>query len=70
MVAAPIQIADKEYVGVVVLRKRQEVNKLYVHEVALKEKLLADSSNPTQSLATNSGNIAKVLQNIISTKSD
>jgi hypothetical protein len=59
MVAAPIQIADKEYVGVVVLRKRQDVNKLYVHEVTLKEKLLADSSNPTQSLAIQQGVIFK-----------
>jgi hypothetical protein len=68
MVAAPILIAQKEYIGVVVLRKRQDVNKLYVHEVTLKEKLLvrqsaensnkklpSGSSNPTQSLATDRG---------------
>ena len=80
MIAAPIQIAEKEYVCVVVLRKRREINKLYVHEVTLKEKLLdvknqevvsvslLGSSNPTLSLATNQGDVAKVLQNILSTK--
>jgi hypothetical protein len=84
MIAAPIQIAEKEYVCVVVLRKRQEINKLYVHEVTLKEKLLdiknnnnnqevkpassIGSSNPTLSLATNQGNVAKVLQNVLTAK--
>jgi len=80
MIAAPILIAGKEYVCVVVLRKRREINKLYVHEVTLKEKLLdvvnqevvsdspLGSSNPTLSLATNQGDIANVLQNILFTK--
>ena len=80
MIAAPIHIAEKEYVCVVVLRKRREINKLYVHEVTLKEKLLDisnqevigvslfGSSNPTPSPATNQGDIAKVLQNILLTK--
>jgi hypothetical protein len=58
MIAAPVRIAEKEYVCVVVLRKRQEINKLYVHEVTLKEKLLAGSSNPTQSLAAKQGVIS------------
>jgi hypothetical protein len=61
---------EKEYVCVVVLRKRQEINKLYVHEVTQKEKLLAGSSNPTQSLAARQGDIVKVLGKIISAKSD
>ena len=68
MIAAPIQIAEKDYIAVVVLRKRKDVNKLYVHEVTIKEKLLAGSSNPTQSLATNQGDIAKILQKIIFAK--
>ena len=80
MIAAPIQIAEKEYICVVVLRKRREINKLYVHEVTLKEKLLdvcnqevksvssLGSSNPTLCLATNQGNVAKILQNILSAK--
>lgn len=71
MIAALIQIAEKEYICVIVLRKRREINKLYVHEVTLKEKLLdvynqevepislIGSSNPTPSLDTNQGDIAK-----------
>ena len=58
--------------------------KLYVHEVSLKQKLLDDSSNPAlipaayqgveSCLATdcaktvNQGNVAKIIQKIISTK--
>ncbi|MDR1879853.1 MAG: hypothetical protein LBQ78_02860 [Tannerellaceae bacterium] len=61
MIAAPVRIAEKEYVCVVVLRKRQEITKLYVHEVTLKEKLLADSSNPTQRLAARQGVISNAL---------
>ena len=45
MIAAPVQIANNEYICIVVLRKRQEINKLYVHEVTIKEKLLDDNSN-------------------------
>jgi len=55
MIAAPIQIANNEYICVVVLRKRQEINKLYVHEVTIKEKLLDSSSNPAHIPATNQG---------------
>jgi len=58
----------------------EKIFKLYVHEVTLKEKLLGSenqevipesslgSSNPTLSLATNQGNIANILQNILFTK--
>ena len=81
MVAAPILIGSKDYIGVVVLRKRHDINKLYVHEVTVKEKLLeraaqggknslSGSSNPTLSLATNRGAIAKVLQKIILANAD
>jgi len=57
------------------------MNKLYIHEVTLKEKLLdhdnqevkavslLGSSNPAPKLpATNQGDIANVLQNILFTK--
>ncbi|MDR1056451.1 MAG: hypothetical protein LBL90_11690 [Prevotellaceae bacterium] len=82
MIAAPISIANMEYVGVVVVRQNKiGDNRLYVHEVTIKEKLLEkrnqgveknpckNSSNPTSSLATPQGLITKVLQNIVSTKS-
>jgi hypothetical protein len=82
MIAAPVSIARKEYIGVVVLRQNKiGDNRLYVHEVSLKEKLLeraaqggknslSGSSNPTLSLATNRGAIAKVLQKIILANAD
>jgi hypothetical protein len=82
MVAAPLAIAGKEYVGVVVIRQnKMGDNRLYVHEVTIKEKLLekviqgvekkplVGSSNPTSTLATKQGAITKVLQNIVSAKS-
>ena len=81
MIAAPIQIAEKEYICVVVIRQYFSGNrKLYVHEITLKEKLLdidnqevisvslLGSSNPAPLPATNQGDITKVLQNILSAK--
>ena len=83
MIAAPVSIARKEYIEVVVLRQnKMGDNRLYVHEVSLKEKLLESatqrvekkslngSSNPTLLLATNQGAVAKVLQKILLAKSD
>jgi hypothetical protein len=84
MVAAPLEIRNEEFIGVVVLRKyKSGNNKLYVHEVSLKNKLLENeainqgvnklsdsSSSPALKIpATNQGAIAKVLQNILSAKS-
>jgi hypothetical protein len=84
MVAAPVRIRNEEFIGVIVLRQyKSGNNKLYVHEVTLKNKLLETvhqevqikklsegSSNPALQIpATNQGVITKVLQNIISAKS-
>ena len=80
MIAAPISIAEKEYIAVAIIRG--DKNRLYVHEVTLKEKLLDSnnqevmsesllgSSNPARFnlQATNQGNIAKVLHNILFAK--
>ena len=79
MIAAPLIIRTDDYIGMVVIRQYASGNKkLYVHEVFLKRKLLDDSSNPAHIPATNQGvitessikkgNIAKVLQKIISAK--
>ncbi|GHT56322.1 hypothetical protein FACS189446_8400 [Bacteroidia bacterium] len=69
MIAAPIIINADEYACVVVIRQYASGNKkLYVHEVSLKHKLLDNSSNPALIPATNQGNIAKILQKIISAK--
>ena len=81
MIAAPLIIGIDEYIGVVVIRQYASGNKkLYVHEVFLKRKLLDGSSNPAHIPATNQGviekssikkgNVAKVLQKIISAKFD
>ena len=82
MIAGPLIIGIDEYIGVVLIRQYASGNKkLYVHEVFLKRKLLDSGSNPAQIPAihqgvtpkpfisdTNKGNIAKVLQRIISAK--
>ena len=78
MIGAPIRIAEKEYVAVAVIRQNKEGdNRLYVHEVTLKEKILEDNRDFNQPILDNSnrldplyqqGDIAKVLQNILSTK--
>ena len=81
MIAAPLVIGMDEYIGVVVIRQYVSGNKkLYVHEVFLKRKLLDGSSNPAHIPATNQGvipesfinkgNVAKVLQKIVSAKFD
>ena len=81
MIAAPLAIGTNEYIGVVVIRQYASGNKkLYVHEVFLKRKLLDGSSNPAHIPATNQGvipessvnkgNIAKVLQKIVSANFD
>jgi hypothetical protein len=80
MIAAPIIIAEQEYVAVAVIRQNKENNnRLYVHEVTLKEKLLLlkqknlnDSSNPVlrNTTANHQGDIAKVLNNIVSAKNN
>jgi hypothetical protein len=82
MIAAPLAIANTGYVGVVVIRQNKTGdNRLYVHEVTIKEKLLEkqiqgakknpckSSSNPTSLLAAPQGTITKILQNIVSAKS-
>ena len=54
MIAAPIAIAEEEFVCVVVIRQYASGNKkLYVHEVSLKQKLLDNGSNPALIPATN-----------------
>ena len=52
------------------MAKNNKINRLYVHEVTLKEKILDYSSNPVRFdlQATNQGDVAKVLQNILSSK--
>ena len=56
MIGAPIEIASKEYIGVVVIRRNKSGDtRLYIHEVTIKQKLLEGSSNPALIPATNQG---------------
>jgi hypothetical protein len=78
MIAAPINIGGKGYVAVALIKQISETrNRLYVHEVTLKEKLLLlkqknlnDSSNPVlkNTTANHQGDMAKVLNNIVAAK--
>jgi hypothetical protein len=55
MIAAPINISEKEYIAIAVIRKKDENNnRLYLHEVTLKEKLLDSNNSPIiQDINTN-----------------
>jgi hypothetical protein len=53
-------------VGVVVVRKYKDDNRLYVHEVTLKEKLLVSSSPSNE--AETQGAVLTVLRKIVSVK--
>ena len=56
MIGAPIEIASKEYVVVVVIRRNKIGDtRLYIHEITVKQKLLDGSSNPALIPATNQG---------------
>ncbi len=86
MIAAPIVVDGKEYIGVVTVRGSK--NRMYVHDVYLKEKVLADSrnsgnSNPTTATSANTDSsnqgksspaigkdAAKVLKDIVTSKNN
>jgi hypothetical protein len=77
MIAAPIIIANKEYIAVAVIRQNKDGdNRLYVHEVTLKEKILEDNRDFNQSVLYsshldplyNQGEIMSVLRNIANAK--
>ncbi len=69
MIAAPILLDGERYICVVEVIKNKENNRLYTHEVTLQKNLLDVRSSPSQVqstiLATNQGDIAKILQNIV-----
>ncbi|MBS1782706.1 MAG: hypothetical protein JSS78_06550 [Bacteroidetes bacterium] len=86
MIAAPIVVDGKEYIGVVTVRGSK--NRMYVHDVYFKEKVLADSrnsgnSNPTTATSANTDSsnqgksspaigkdAAKVLKDIVTSKNN
>ena len=72
MIAAPILRGEEKYVCVVEVIANRKTNRLYVHEVTLIKKLLADVADSNavhgdKNLVTHpQGEIAKVLQNYVS----
>jgi N12 class adenine-specific DNA methylase len=70
-VAAPIRMGSQDYIAVALVRSDQNANRLYVHEVALKEKLQdfafktgALSANEGAQTGAKSGAIRSILQEI------
>jgi len=67
MIGAPVKIGDKDYIMVVVVRKYGGGNRLYLHEVTLKEKLPVDLSKPHKG-GNPKGDILSVLNDIANAK--
>jgi len=72
-VAAPVRIAGKDFVATVLLKADQNINRMYVHEVFLKEKLHAPKVGADAAVATTgeradkgNGVLATVLREIYS----
>ena len=76
-VAAPISIGGKAFIADVLVKSDSNTNRMYVHEVALKEKLQqsvfktgADAGKPGELTGTDAGAIRSVLQNVYSVNPD
>lgn len=68
VIAAPTEIAGERYICQVVIKRSKKKNRFYLHEVTLQKNLLDDAfvTNLAQKPASQ-GDLAKVLQNIITT---
>ncbi len=64
-IAAPIRIGEKNYVGVVVVKKSKEFNRFYLHEVMIQKSLRDGVFQTNLNVGNPSGDIAKVIKNII-----
>ena len=76
-VAAPISIGGKVFIADVLVKSDRNTSRMYVHEVALKEKLQqsvfktgADAGKPGELTGTDAGAIRSVLQNVYSVNPD
>jgi len=76
-VAAPVRIVGKDFVASVLLKADQNINRMYVHEVFLKEKLHAPKVGAVADVATSgkradkgNGAIATVLREIYSVNTE
>ena len=70
--AAPVQIAEKPYVGIVIVTRgtTNGDNHFYLHEVMLQESLQSERNKTDIKADTHNGDIAKVLQKIVSAKTN
>ena len=70
--AAPIEIANEGYVGVVVAKElldpRDGSHRFYLHEVALQENLLSEEFKTGMVTGSKQGDVAKVLKEIVTAK--
>lgn len=70
--AAPIEIANEGYVGVVVVKElldpRDGSHRFYLHEVALQENLLSEEFKTGMVTGSKQGDVAKVLKEIVTAK--
>lgn len=66
--AAPVEIGEKAYVGVVIVTRgtAKGDNRFYLHEVILQENLQSERIKTDNKADAHNGDIAKVLKNIIS----
>ncbi|MDR1373182.1 MAG: hypothetical protein LBJ17_08750, partial [Dysgonamonadaceae bacterium] len=67
VIAAPVQIGNKGYTGIVVVTQSTVKNKFYLHEVVLQENLRIGFKTGTQS-GSPIGDFAKILQNFETAK--
>lgn len=69
-IAAPIRVGTDNYIGVVVVKKSKELNRFYLHEVVLQKSLLNGDFQTSLNTGEPSGDIAKVVKNIINAKNN
>lgn len=78
MVSAPVRIAGEDYVGVVVVRKDDNMQRMYVHEVIMRKRLQLSASKTAASARTvelhgaaeTETSIKRVLQDIFAVNED
>lgn len=64
-IAAPVSIGDKDYAGIVVVKRGNGSNRFYLHEVFLKESLLNGDFQTSLNTGKPSGDIAKLIKDFV-----
>ena len=68
--AAPVEIAGEEYVGVAIVTRGHgtNINKFYLHEVVLQKNLQDESIKTDTEADSHRGDVAKLLKEIVNVK--